>query len=93
MPFELRLHDRLLVRRIKEEAVAGAGVARTTSKPRPWKGEVLAVGDDAARQGLPALEVKVGDKVLFARHSGIEVKISGEDLLILPAHEFLVVLT
>jgi chaperonin GroES len=91
---ELPLHDRLLVRRLEEEAAAEGSVVHSASKRRPWKGEVLAIGDDADGQGQtqPALEVQVGDKVLFAQHSGIEVKVSGEDLLILPAHEFLVVL-
>jgi chaperonin GroES len=89
-----RLHDRLLVRRI--EAGAGGGEVRVpgTGKGRPWKGRVVAVGDDEVPVPAtpPALDVKVGDTVLFGRNSGIEIRVSGEDLLILPEHEFLVVL-
>jgi chaperonin GroES len=92
------LHDRLLVRRIQDqekETANGKLLIPDTAKRKPWKGEVLAVGSDKDPEvgTKHALDVKVGDKVLFGRHSGIEVKVSGEDLLILPEHEFLVVLT
>jgi len=91
---ELTLHDHLLVRRIEEEAAVEGSAVHSAAKRRPWKGEVLAIGDPAnGRDRTPrALEVKVGDKVLFAKHSGIEVKVSGEDLLMLSPREFLVVL-
>ena len=90
------LHDRLLVRRIREKKTAnGKTLIPDTAKRKPWKGEVLAVGNDKDPEDgtKHAFDVKIGDKVLFGRYSGIEVKISGEDLLILPEHEFLVVLT
>ncbi len=89
------LHERLLVRRIEEgERVDGETLIPQTAKGRPWKGEVVAVGDDKAPRGgtRGALLVRVGDKILFGRQSGIEVTIRGEDLLILPEHAFLVVL-
>jgi chaperonin GroES len=89
-----RLHDRLVVRRI--EAAPGVGEVRVpgAGKGRPWMGRVVAVGDakGPAPATPPVLDVKVGDTVLFGRNSGIEVMVSGEDLLILPEHEFLVVL-
>ena len=90
------LHDRLLIRRIKEgESVDEGILVPQTAKSRPWKGEVVAVGSDegprAGTGGAP--DVKVGDRVLFGRHSGIEVTIRGEDLLILPKHAYLVVLS
>ncbi len=87
------LHERLLVRRIAERA-DGEMLIPHTAKGRPWKGEVLAVGNDEDPRGGTegALPVQVGDKVLFGRHSGIDVTIRGEDLLILPEHAFLVVL-
>jgi chaperonin GroES len=89
-----RLHDRLVVRRI--ESATGGGEVRGpgTGKGRPWKGRVVAIGDakSPAPATPPVLDVKVGDTVLFGRNTGIEVMVSGEDLLILPEHEFLVVL-
>jgi chaperonin GroES len=88
------LRGGLLVRRIEPGRVDGEIRIPRAAKRRPWKGEVIAVGDDKDRGGgaKGALPVKVGDKVLFGRRSGIEVKIDGEDLLIIPEHEFLVVL-
>lgn len=89
------LHDRLLVRRIEEKGtVSGELLIPGTAKRRPWKGEVLAVGRDKDPADRPTvvLDVKVGDKVLFGKYSGIDVKVSGEDLLILAEDEFLVVL-
>jgi chaperonin GroES len=66
-----------------------------TAKRKPWKGEVLAVieGKDPDEGTKVIVDVKVGDKVLFGKCSGIDVKVGGEDLLILPEDEFLVVLT
>lgn len=90
------LHDRLLVRRIEERrTVDGERLISGAAKRKPWKGVVLAVGNgnDPDDRTNVVLDVKVGDRVLFGKHSGIDVQISGEDLLILPEDEFLVVLT
>jgi len=89
------LHERLLVRRIEEKETAdGEALVPDTAKGKPWKGEVLAVGNDEDPDGGTevVLHVKVGDKVLFGKYSGIDVEVSGEDLLILLEDEFLVVL-
>jgi chaperonin GroES len=90
------LRGGLLVRRIEHGRVDGEVRIPRAAKRRPCKGEVIAVGDDKDRGGgaaKGALPVKVGDKVLFGRNSGIAVRVDGEDLLILPEHEFFVVLT
>jgi chaperonin GroES len=89
------LHERLLVRRIKEKGTANAEILiPDRGKRKPWKGEVVRVGNgkDTDGEADVVLKVKVGDKVLFGKDSGIEVTIGGEDLLILPENEYLVVL-
>ena len=89
------LHERLLVRRIKEKGTANTEILiPDRGKRKPWKGEVLRVGNgkDTDGEAEVVLKVKVGDKVLFGRESGIDVTIGGEDLLILPENEYLVVL-
>jgi chaperonin GroES len=80
------LHDRVVVRRIDaEEKTAGGIIIPDTAKEKPQQGEVLAVGpgkrDDAGK--LVPLDVKAGDQILFGKWSGTEVKIDGEDLLIM----------
>jgi chaperonin GroES len=80
------LHDRVVVRRIDaEEKTAGGIIIPDTVKEKPLQGEVLAVGpgkrDETGK--LVALDVKPGDQILFGKWSGTEVKIDGEDLLIL----------
>ena len=89
------LHERLLVRRIKEKGTANAEILiPDRGKRKPWKGEVVRVGNgkDTDSEAEVVLKVKVGDKVLFGKESGIDVTIGGEDLLILPENEYLVVL-
>ena len=80
------LHDRVLVRRLEgEEKTAGGIIIPDTAKEKPMEGEVVAVGP-GARSGdgkLHALDVKAGDRVLFGKWSGTEVKIEGTDYLIL----------
>ena len=80
------LGDRVLVRRIEEEAKTKGGIIiPDTAKEKPMQGEVLAVGPgvrDEKGQLVP-LDVQVGDRVLFGKWSGTEVKIDGEDLLIM----------
>jgi len=80
------LHDRILVRRLEqEEKTKGGIIIPDTVKEKPIQGKVLAVGagarDDSGKQH--PLEVKVGDTVLFGKWSGTEVKIDGEELLIM----------
>jgi chaperonin GroES len=80
------LHDRVLVRRITaEEKSAGGIIIPDTAKEKPQEGEIVAVGpgarDEAGR--INALDVKAGDRVLFGKWSGTEVKIDGQDLLIM----------
>ncbi|ACE90306.1 chaperonin GroES 2 [Rhizobium phaseoli] len=80
------LHDRILVRRVdSEEKTKGGIIIPDTAKEKPQEGEVIAVGpgarDDAGQ--VQALDVKVGDRILFGKWSGTEIKINGEDLLIM----------
>ena len=80
------LHDRVVVRRIEaEEKTAGGIIIPDTAKEKPQEGEVIAAGPGARNeQGqLVALEVKAGDRILFGKWSGTEVKIDGEELLIM----------
>jgi len=80
------LHDRILVRRIEaEEKTAGGIIIPDTAKEKPQEGEVIAVGPGARDEAgkLVALDVKVGDRILFGKWSGTEIKLGGEDLLIM----------
>jgi chaperonin GroES len=80
------LHDRVVVRRLDaEEKTAGGIIIPDTAKEKPMEGEIVAVGPGARNeQGqLVTLDVKAGDRVLFGKWSGTEVKIDGEDLLIM----------
>ena len=86
------LHDRVLVRRIEaEEKTAGGIIIPDTAKEKPQEGEVVAVGPGARNeQGtLVPTEVKAGDKILFGKWSGTEVKLGGEDLLIMKESDVL----
>ena len=80
------LHDRVLVRRVTaEEKSAGGIIIPDTAKEKPQEGEVVAVGAGARNeQGqIVALDVKAGDRILFGKWSGTEVKLDGEELLIM----------
>src|SRR5437870_4451905 len=80
------LHDRVLVRRVEaEEKTAGGIIIPDTAKEKPQEGEVIAVGPGARDESgkLVPLDVKKGDRILFGKWSGTEVKIDGEDLLIM----------
>ena len=80
------LHDRVLVRRIEaEEKTAGGIIIPDSAKEKPMQGEIVAVGPGARNEKgeLVALDVKAGDRVLFGKWSGTEVKLDGEDLLIM----------
>jgi len=86
------LHDRVVVRRLNaEEKTAGGIIIPDTAKEKPMEGEVVAAGPGARNEAgaLVALEVKAGDRVLFGKWSGTEVKIDGEDLLIMKESDIL----
>ena len=86
------LHDRVVVRRIEaEEKTSGGIIIPDTAKEKPQEGEVVAVGPGArAEDGtVTALDVKAGDRILFGKWSGTEVKIDGEDLLIMKESDIL----
>ncbi|MGB7924166.1 MAG: co-chaperone GroES [Pyrinomonadaceae bacterium] len=86
------LHDRVIVRRIEEgEQVRGGIIIPDTAKEKPQEGEVIAVGegkykDDGTRQ---TLDVKVGDRVLFGKYSGNEIKLDGEEFMIMREDDIL----
>ena len=80
------LHDRVLVRRVDEDTkTAGGTIIPDTAQEKPMQGEVISAGNGSkAEDGtVTALDVKAGDKVLFGKWSGTEVKINGEELLIM----------
>ncbi len=86
------LHDRVLVRRIEEdEKTAGGIIIPDTAKEKPQQGEVVAVGSGARGDDndLIPLDVKAGDRILFGKWSGSEVKIDGEELLIMKESDIL----
>jgi len=89
------LHDRLLVRRIEEKEMARGGIIiPDTAKEKPMEGKVLAVGNGRVLENgtTLALDVKVGDRILFGKYSGNEIKIEGEDVLIVREDEVLAVM-
>ena len=89
------LHDRVVVRRIEEDQrTAGGIIIPDSAKEKPQQGEVIAVGSGARNEqgALVPLDVKVGDVVLFGKWSGTEVKINGEELLIMKESDILGIL-
>jgi chaperonin GroES len=86
------LHDRVVVRRVDaEEKTAGGIIIPDTVKEKPQEGEVIAVGPGARNEKgeLIALDLKAGDRILFGKWSGTEVKVDGEDLLIMKESDIL----
>ena len=86
------LGDRVLVKRVKEEEKTKGGIIiPDTAKEKPQEGEVIAVGPGARDESgkLQPLDVKVGDRILFGKWSGTEVKLQGEDLLIMKESDIL----
>jgi chaperonin GroES len=86
------LHDRVIVRRIEEgEQVRGGIIIPDSAKEKPQEGEVVAVGDGKYREDgtRQTLDVKAGDRVLFGKYSGSEIKLDGEELLIMREDEIL----
>jgi chaperonin GroES len=89
------LHDRVLVKRLdSEEKTAGGIIIPDTAKEKPMEGKVVAAGTGARDEGgkLQPLDVKKGDKILFGKWSGTEVKIDGEELLIMKESDILAVI-
>jgi chaperonin GroES len=90
------LHDRVVVRRIEgEEKTKGGLIIPDTAKEKPSEGEVIAVGEGARKDSgeLIAMTVKAGDRILFGKWSGTEVKLEGEDLLIMKESDILGIIT
>ncbi|RMG59434.1 MAG: co-chaperone GroES [Deltaproteobacteria bacterium] len=89
------LHDRVLVKRIEEEPKTKGGIIiPDTAKEKPQEGEVIAVGDGRVLENgekVP-LSVKVGDRVLFSKYAGTEIKIEGEEHLILREDDILAII-
>ena len=80
------LHDRVVVRRIEEEKTSAGGILiPDTAAEKPMTGEVLAIGNGKLQDSgeLRALDVKVGDKVLFGKYSGTEVTVDNQDILVM----------
>ena len=86
------LHDRVLVKRIEsDEKTAGGLIIPDSAKEKPQEGEIIAVGEGARKDSgeLIPMSVKAGDRVLFGKWSGTEVKLEGEDLLIMKESDVL----
>jgi chaperonin GroES len=89
------LHDRLLVHRLEEKETTKSGIIiPDTAKEKPQQGKVLAVGNGKILENGTklALDVKVGDKILFGKYTGNDIKIDGEEVLILREDEVLAVI-
>jgi len=88
------LHDRLVIKRIEEkETIKGGIIIPDSAKEKPQEGEVLAVGNGKTLDNgtkVP-MDVKVGDKILFGKYSGTDIKIDGEEVLILREDEVLAI--
>ena len=90
------LHDRVVVRRLTaEEKTAGGIIIPDTAKEKPMEGEVIAAGPGARNEAgaLVPLDVKAGDRILFGKWSGTEVKVGGEDLLIMKESDIMGIIT
>ena len=86
------LHDRVVVRRVEDETKTSGGIIiPDTAKEKPMQGEVIAVGPGARNEKgeIVALDVKAGDRILFGKWSGTEVKLEGEDLIIMKESDIL----
>lgn len=89
------LHDRVIVKRVEEETTTAGGIVLPGSAAeKPSQGIVLAVGSGKALDNgtVRALEVKVGDKVLFGKYSGNEVKVDGDDLIVMREEDIMGIL-
>ena len=89
------LHDRVVVKRMEEERTSKGGIIIPDSATeKPIKGEVLAVGNGKINENgdVRPLDLKVGDKVLFGKYSGTEVKVEGEDILVMREDDVMAVI-
>jgi chaperonin GroES len=89
------LHDRVIIRRMEEEKTSSGGIViPDTAAEKPIRGEVIAVGNGKILENgeIRALDIKVGDKVLFGKYSGTEVKVDDEDLLVMREDDIVAVL-
>jgi len=89
------LHDRVIIKRMEEErTTAGGIVIPDTAAEKPIRGEVIAVGNGKILENgeVRPLDVKVGDKVLFGKYAGTEVKVDGEDLLVMREEDIMAVI-
>jgi chaperonin GroES len=89
------LNDRVIVRRLEEERTSPGGIViPDTAAEKPMRGEVLAVGSGKTLDNgqVRALQVKAGDKVLFGKYSGTEVKLDGEEILVMREDDIMAVL-
>ncbi len=90
------LHDRILVRRVEEEETTRGGIViPDTAKDKPQEGEVIAVGKGKINEEgkIRPLDVKEGDRILFGKYSGSEIKLDGEEFVIMREDEVLGILT
>ena len=89
------LHDRVVVRRVEsDQKTAGGIIIPDTAKEKPMEGEIIAVGPGARSEDgvIHALDVKAGDRVLFGKWSGTEVKLDGEELIIMKESDIMVII-
>ena len=89
------LHDRVIIKRMEEEKMSAGGIVIPDSATeKPIKGEIVAVGEGKPLDNgsVRALKVKAGDKVLFGKYSGTEVKVDGEDLLVMREDDVMAVI-
>ena len=89
------LHDRVIVRRMEEETMSAGGIViPDNAAEKPSRGEILAVGNGKITDSgdVRALSVKVGDKVLFGKYAGTEVKVEGEELLVMREDDIVAVI-
>jgi len=86
------LHDRVIVRRMEEERTSAGGIViPDTATEKPMQGEIIAVGNGKITDSgdLRPLDVKAGDKILFGKYSGTEVKVEGEELLVMKEEDIM----
>lgn len=90
------LHDRILVKRLEsEEKTSGGIIIPDTAKEKPMEGEVMAIGTGSHQENgtITPLDVKIGDKILFGKWSGTEIKIDGSDFLVMKESDVMGVFT